>query len=113
MRKLLSLGFIVCVVGFFMTDSAKGEFFVAGLILLLLIGLAEKIAEWLGLDDPPRTSRTRSEFFFDEASNLVGSGNATILRDVGDRLLLDGMSFRILERGRDEDGDFIYRVRPL
>lgn len=115
-RTVSSLVFIVCLIGFVVSISKSsdwsGGFFVVGLVALGVFMLAQKFAEWFGIDASPRKSSASlpSEYFVDQNRNILDSGRARGIRSVGDIVEVKGVDLKILEANRDNDGDFIYRV---
>ena len=111
-RGFLALGLVVCVIGFFSGDqSTYGAWLTAGFVFFVGLALAQKISEWLGVDDV-RPPRRRMEYFFDVQRDLIASGPASHARSVGEHVALRECRWQIQMQDLDSDGDFIYQVAP-
>lgn len=110
-RGILTIALLGCVVGFFASDD-QITWFILGWFVLMLLGLAQKIADWLGLDDRPKGPRGPGEYFVDYESSVLKARPAGPTRSVGEVVQFNGRSWAIVAADRDTDGDYIYKVEP-
>ncbi len=74
--------------------------------------LLNAIGSWLGGSDPSPSSSAPAEYFVDGDGDVIESQRATTLRQVGERARLGTGTWIIESVARDDDGDYLYRVRP-